>query len=722
MRFHSHDTDKRPRQHQNSERDWNRRKSTDRSGRDHWCDIGADHFQSQMDRFRKKIEADPYHFLFGKSNEWLRQGSSASWKKSAFIRAFLGYDEPSDKRHPLHPASAEKNEKKSSAGFANHQSNQNILKEDVNTTQGPKQTVQSETLEFDPISGRMTHRTSPAAGTSERPVDNDRAADTPVQTFKSYRAQFDRGNRPATATSSPDTLESSRSVSEAGPSTKDSTIFPVQKDVGKAGSNANVIYMAGPEENIKASFGSQGTKQGVDGQVQADSIVNAINEDHSKSSSAKPKLEYTVDENKDEDVDLLRASDIRASFFSGKTNQELVDEKVSMRDGLEQDFAAYKDPESDINVEYLRANARKIGQSTSENAPKMENITVETETLASEPKSAEPDISPLDNLIVHEQLVDELREIYESSYGKITPSHRQSNLNDIAAPSEVLELNETEDSPPPWTSIDKDLQNTLQRAKRFTDATALLLDELLISCEHLESIKAAIPDTYRVLAYDSSSQQVVVAETTSSMYSTAQAVHPAEVLLHLNSPAKFLPYFTQMQADGYEIISGGEDILVFRKVSKQAQSSPIAEGSDFVKQTETVGDVQTRDATPAILLDQHQPPKLPELSQSPFAASTRMVRRQETVYTGGPPNWSPYPPSSVVPPASAEDIPTQEARKPEAKSSFGQSIRRVILTGFATAGTFYAIGVVCEYFRTGGQDGLGPEGFTEFEAERRRRG
>jgi hypothetical protein len=45
----------------------------------------------------------------------------------------------------------------------------------------------------------------------------------------------------------------------------------------------------------------------------------------------------------------------------------------------------------------------------------------------------------------------------------------------------------------------------------------------------------------------------------------------------------------------------------------------------------------------------------------------------------------------------------------------------MLIGGVATAGTCYAVGVVVEYFRTGGEDGLGIDAFTEFESERRRR-
>lgn len=43
------------------------------------------------------------------------------------------------------------------------------------------------------------------------------------------------------------------------------------------------------------------------------------------------------------------------------------------------------------------------------------------------------------------------------------------------------------------------------------------------------------------------------------------------------------------------------------------------------------------------------------------------------------------------------------------------------MAGTMTAATCYAIGVVTEFFRTGGQDGHGIDGFTAFESDRRHR-
>lgn len=97
-----------------------------------------------------------------------------------------------------------------------------------------------------------------------------------------------------------------------------------------------------------------------------------------------------------------------------------------------------------------------------------------------------------------------------------------------------------------------------------------------------------------------------------------------------------------------------------------------------------------------------------------------MVRRQETHFTGGPPNWSPYDPDAeqqqVSPPQLPPSPPPRCSETTGNNESHARKIlRRVFLAGAATGSTCYAIGVVAEYFRTGGQDGLGPRGFTGLE-------
>ncbi|KAG5953958.1 hypothetical protein E4U58_000255 [Claviceps cyperi] len=83
----------------------------------------------------------------------------------------------------------------------------------------------------------------------------------------------------------------------------------------------------------------------------------------------------------------------------------------------------------------------------------------------------------------------------------------------------------------------------------------------------------AQPVSYKVLAYDPSTQSISIAETSSGVSDTSTPASPADILPQLSNPARFFPYFSQLQAEGYEIASGSGDVLVFRKVRSGTAAS-----------------------------------------------------------------------------------------------------------------------------------------------------
>ncbi|QSZ33140.1 hypothetical protein DSL72_002726 [Monilinia vaccinii-corymbosi] len=233
-----------------------------------------------------------------------------------------------------------------------------------------------------------------------------------------------------------------------------------------------------------------------------------------------------------------------------------------------------------------------------------------------------------------------IRSIYEDEYGKIDSKHRQVPANDA----------KTRDIP----------------------------GEI--------SVDGPEPTTYKVLAYDSATQSINIAETTSIVTDNASTLTPAEVLLRLSNPAKFFPHFQPLQAEGYEIISGGGDILVFRKVRPAKRSSTQA---DLKKNSRTnpIDGMQVatgRFASPTGFVNHD----LPESAEAPFKSNID-VRREEPVFSGK---------------SSWEDG-TETKRKKPSKT------KRIFLGGAIVGSGCYAIGVVTEYFRTGGIDGKGPHGF-----------
>lgn len=114
--------------------------------------------------------------------------------------------------------------------------------------------------------------------------------------------------------------------------------------------------------------------------------------------------------------------------------------------------------------------------------------------------------------------------------------------------------------------------------------TAVPLDQLLKDIPTSTPSPSSTETTvYKILAYDPTMQNVTIAETTSVVPDQATPLTPADVLLRLSNPTKFFPHFAPLQAQGFEIVSGSGDVLVFRKIrdmeptpeSKPAPVNPI---------------------------------------------------------------------------------------------------------------------------------------------------
>lgn len=553
------------------------------------------YWDSDMSELVKRIEKDPYNFLFGRSNEYLQMGKG--W--SSFCRSFLDPNASSEQKrntssmqeHPVKntttDVSSKTSTKKADGDFVTVKSYNNS---DVNS------------LHYDPISGRMKPVEQPAIKVTRDEVkDSNRITDTPVKVTD----EIDSGHIGVPGQESPDYKD---------------TVPPTQYPRPQVNKDS-VFYMAGPTEDSSVTL--------------KDTSINPTQRlQHSKDApnEQKKRLHYDPKEVTQDDVDLLRASDIRASFFAGETKQELAEKKKQAREAMEKEYSLAAD--QNIDKEILQTLRQRKDVTT--NALKV--------------------------------------------------------------------------------SLDEVLEDT----RRFINDVQLLANDIQNSCERVEAFTDTSIDTLRILAFDPVNSQVVCAETTSSMHANEPIRHAADVLLKLNNPAKFLPYFAKMKADGYKIVSGSGDILIFRKTLTNETETAMTGSTDIEHFTISTEDRFGSKADSPIAKDDYSPS---QPSPNEDRSKSRIVQRQETVFTGGPPNWSPYhsPSSSSSAMEELQYIQTEPSTKSSTASKLGKGLRRIVLSGVATAGTFYAIGVVCEYFLTGGQDGLGPEGFTEFEAERRRR-
>jgi hypothetical protein len=166
------------------------------------------------------------------------------------------------------------------------------------------------------------------------------------------------------------------------------------------------------------------------------------------------------------------------------------------------------------------------------------------------------------------------------------------------------------------------------------------------------------PTLYKLLAFDPTTQSMSIAETSSGVTDTSRLATPAEALLRVSNPSKFFPYFSALQAEGYEIASGRGDVLVFRKVRSGAAS---AEGSGST-------------INPIDMMGRSAP--------SNFASPTGFVNYESPQYRSATYGQGP------------------EIKVEKKKRSLG---RKVVVGTAWVAGTAYAVSVVGEYFSTGGK-------------------
>lgn len=216
------------------------------------------------------------------------------------------------------------------------------------------------------------------------------------------------------------------------------------------------------------------------------------------------------------------------------------------------------------------------------------------------------------------------------------------------------------------------------------------------------------PTLYKILAYDPTMQKIEIAETSSFVPDTASALTPADALLRLSHPTRFFPHFAPLQAEGYEIISGTGDVLVFRKVRPETSKDKPAEKPPVPDQWGESGAVETR-INP---IDMTGRPRFSPASAN-FASPTGYVNYDNIPETAA--NKLPPPPPKIK---YNIDVHREEPvfSGPKARSSDGQRGKkkslgkRLVVGGVWVAGISYALGVISEFFTTGGIDGTGPTG------------
>ncbi|KAL6856739.1 hypothetical protein J3F83DRAFT_751652 [Trichoderma novae-zelandiae] len=205
--------------------------------------------------------------------------------------------------------------------------------------------------------------------------------------------------------------------------------------------------------------------------------------------------------------------------------------------------------------------------------------------------------------------------------------------------------------------------------------------------KHYEATPATVtvtvtdePAKYKILAYDGSTKSVSVAETTSDEAEVSSPPKLTDVLLRLSHASKFLPYFKPLQEQGYDIASGGGDVLIFRKTrpalanasdlpceapSKPARINPV----DMMG-----GSVAGNFASPTGFVNYDSLEDC-HLKPAPPPSTSKQMPRDEAERTG---------------PASPE----------KKKRSFG---KKVVMGTVWVGGAAYAVGALAEHFSAAGK-------------------
>jgi hypothetical protein len=179
---------------------------------------------------------------------------------------------------------------------------------------------------------------------------------------------------------------------------------------------------------------------------------------------------------------------------------------------------------------------------------------------------------------------------------------------------------------------------------------------------------------YKILAFDKSTESVSVAETTSDDHDVSTPAKLTDVLLQLSHPSKFLPYFKPLQERGYDIQSGGGDVLIFRK------NRPASPNASDLPSDPVPSNTNTR-INPVDMMGQSV--------TGNFASPTGFVNYDDSLEDYHKKRAPPY--SSTNTQKSAPERPVAPEKK---KRSFG---KKLVMGTVWVGGAAYAVGAVAEH-------------------------
>lgn len=242
------------------------------------------------------------------------------------------------------------------------------------------------------------------------------------------------------------------------------------------------------------------------------------------------------------------------------------------------------------------------------------------------------------------------------------------------------------------TALDTKTSSTKSAVDNYPESTPIQDQMQTSDVEPATKQKVNTATVYKILAYDPATMSVQFSSTTSTVDEAWTPLTPADALVRLNNPLKFLPHLPALQSQGYEIASGGGDILVFRQMSAQPREAAARVRTRRVNPVDMMGKapVSGNFASPTGFVNYDTIADDDIEKPVPPFRSNIDVRKEEPVFSG-------YRKANSG----------SSGRSGSRKRSLG---RKLVVGAAWIAGTAYAVGVLGEYFSTGGLDGLGPRG------------
>ncbi|KAG6366082.1 hypothetical protein INS49_000258 [Diaporthe citri] len=431
--------------------------------------------------------------------------------------------------------------------------------------------------------------------------------------------------------------------------------------------------------------------------------------------------------------ELDRADEPSAEVLRRMGERQEIDEEYTetkRRQMLEQQMKKYQtasdatDYEASLAIKFARARAANVEPERQLTGNYVRDFPEEfdkswTETLSKAPPET---ARPNDEFVFESQNMDGG---LEGAFGRPSPAKIQPALDrHLDDQPHMTETSRTIENDDGGSSVAQDLTTVHADESGDTGVPPTYVKHYGdVSASADQASEATTPETtyhdstneptlYKILAYDPTMQKIEIAETSSFVPDTASALTPADALLRLSHPTRFFPHFAPLQAEGYEIISGTGDVLVFRKVRPETSKGKPGEKPPVHDQQTPTADESGAVETRINPIDMTGRPRFSPASAN-FASPTGYVNYDNIPETAA--SKLPPPPPKIK---YNIDVHREEPvfSGPKARSSDGQRGKkkslgkRLVVGGVWVAGISYALGVITEFFTTGGMDGMGPTG------------